>query len=186
MSRFYVITNLDSNYLFVAVCCWPLSLRSFSWVCQRRKIHKSETACLTRELEQGTSFRSPQQPQQKRTMTWDLLFSYVINFQTKIMPNLQEDEYVEGVELAPENDEQEDSPSDSSTTTTTTEAPKVIRVTVRPFRSNEDLLSALKKRRLNEKNNKPSGEWSRIELIDTLNRSFRCPPFPTTSTLWLT
>ncbi|XP_070506295.1 uncharacterized protein [Chironomus tepperi] len=41
----------------------------------------------------------------------------------------------------------------SSTTTTTTEAPKkMIRPSVRPMRSNEDLLSALKKRRISEKN----------------------------------
>lgn len=41
------------------------------------------------------------------------------------------------------------------TTTTTTEAPKKIRPSIRPFRSNDDLLSALKKRRLESKNSKP-------------------------------
>jgi hypothetical protein len=72
------------------------------------------------------------------------------------MTNLkfQEDEYVEeGVQENEEHDE-----SASSTTTTTTESPKKVRPSVRPFRSNEDLLSALKKRRLNEKNNKSSGK----------------------------
>nr|XP_029730005.1 uncharacterized protein LOC109412992 isoform X2 [Aedes albopictus] len=42
------------------------------------------------------------------------------------------------------------------TTTTTTEAPKKIRPSIRPFRSNDDLLSALKKRRLESKNSKPA------------------------------
>lgn len=42
--------------------------------------------------------------------------------------------------------------SSTTTTTTTTEVPKVLRPSVRPFRSNQELLSALKKRRLNEKN----------------------------------
>lgn len=69
---------------------------------------------------------------------------------------LQEEDYVEGAELAPENDDQND--DNVSTTTTTTETPKRIGPVVRPFRSNEDLLSALKKRRLSEKNSKSSGE----------------------------
>jgi hypothetical protein len=72
----------------------------------------------------------------------------------------QEEEYVEG-ELAPEEDDQVDDASASSTTTTTTEAPKRIAPSVRPFRSNQDLLSALKKRRLSEKNIKATGESSK-------------------------
>lgn len=39
----------------------------------------------------------------------------------------------------------------------------MIRPSVRPMRSNEDLLSALKKRRLNEKN-KPQGEKAFIDI----------------------
>jgi hypothetical protein len=71
---------------------------------------------------------------------------------------LQDEEYAEN---DADFENQEDA---SSTTTTTTEAPKkMIRPSVRPMRSNEDLLSALKKRRLTEKNNKASGK-----LIDTL------------------
>jgi hypothetical protein len=70
----------------------------------------------------------------------------------------QDEEYVEGGELAPENDNQEDDQPASSTTTTTTEAAKKIGPVVRPFRSNQDLLSALKKRRLSEKNGKSSGK----------------------------
>lgn len=72
--------------------------------------------------------------------------------------NFQEEEYVEGAELAPENDEQPEDESASSTTTTTTESPKKVRPSVRPFRSNEELLSALKKRRLTEKSQKSTGE----------------------------
>ena len=65
----------------------------------------------------------------------------------------EEPEYVEDEYELDENDQV------SSTTTTTTEAPKkMIRPSVRPMRSNDDLLSALKKRRLNEKNNKAQGE----------------------------
>uniref|UniRef100_A0A182YCM4 Uncharacterized protein n=1 Tax=Anopheles stephensi TaxID=30069 RepID=A0A182YCM4_ANOST len=43
-----------------------------------------------------------------------------------------------------------------TTTTTTTEAPKKIRPSIRPFRSNDDLLTALKKRRQESKNSKPA------------------------------
>ena len=71
---------------------------------------------------------------------------------------MQEEEYVEGAELAPENDEQLDDESAGSTTTTSTETPKKVGPSVRPFRSNEELLSALKKRRLSEKSQKASGE----------------------------
>lgn len=54
----------------------------------------------------------------------------------------------------------------SSTTTTTTEAPKkMIRPSVRPMRSNEDLLSALKKRRISEKNKPKEGKLIDISLL---------------------
>lgn len=54
----------------------------------------------------------------------------------------------------------------SSTTTTTTEAAKkMIRPSVRPMRSNEDLLSALKKRRLSEKNKPKEGKLIDISLL---------------------
>ncbi|KAG5684876.1 hypothetical protein PVAND_014086 [Polypedilum vanderplanki] len=66
----------------------------------------------------------------------------------------EDEEYVEGLEGDLEQ-QQHDDEDHSSTTTTTTEAPKkMIRPSVRPMRSNEDLLSALKKRRLNQKNDK--------------------------------
>lgn len=72
---------------------------------------------------------------------------------------LQEEEYVEGDEVAAENEEQAvDEESANSSTTTTTESSKKIGPSVRPFRSNQDLLSALKKRRLSEKNSKPAGK----------------------------
>lgn len=47
-----------------------------------------------------------------------------------------------------------------TTTTTTTEKPKNIRPSIRPFRSNDDLLSALKKRRMESKNQKPGRSTS--------------------------
>jgi len=74
---------------------------------------------------------------------------------------LQDEEYAEGAELAPqqEADEEADDQQEASSTTTT-ESSKKIKPSVRPFRSNEDLLSALKKRRLNEKLNKASGNSS--------------------------
>ena len=70
----------------------------------------------------------------------------------------QEEEYAEGEEAVPETDEQGESAS--STSTTTTESSKKVGPSVRPFRSNEELLQALKKRRLSEKNIKSSGERS--------------------------
>lgn len=59
----------------------------------------------------------------------------------------------------------------SSTTTTTTEAPKkMIRPSVRPMRSNEDLLSALKKRRISEKNKPKEGKLIDISFQISSNR----------------
>lgn len=75
---------------------------------------------------------------------------------------MQEEEYAEG-EAALENEEQQEEDSAASTSTTTTESTKKIGISVRPFRSNEELLSALKKRRLSEKSQKPSSG----ELIDS-------------------
>lgn len=75
---------------------------------------------------------------------------------------MQEEEYVEG-EAAIENEEQQEEDSAASTSTTTTESTKKIGISVRPFRSNEELLSALKKRRLSEKSQKSSSG----ELIDS-------------------
>lgn len=66
-----------------------------------------------------------------------------------------------------EGEFEENEQASSTTTTTTTEAPKkMIRPSVRPMRSNEDLLSALKKRRLNEKN-KPQGKCVELTLLPT-------------------
>lgn len=79
-------------------------------------------------------------------------------------PEYAEDEYVDEEGEQAEGDEAaEDAPAAGgrgplvTTTTTTTEAPKKnLRPSIRPFRSNDDLLSALKKRRLESKNNKPA------------------------------
>lgn len=57
---------------------------------------------------------------------------------------LQDEEYSEQEYQAVEKHDQEQE-------TTTTEAPKRITLAVRPFRSNDDLLAALKKRRLQAK-----------------------------------
>lgn len=61
-----------------------------------------------------------------------------------------------------------------TTTTTTTEAPKKnLRPSIRPFRSNDDLLSALKKRRLDAKNNKPGkrdGYQNNVKKLNLVNK----------------
>lgn len=73
-------------------------------------------------------------------------------------PEYAEDEYVDEEGEQPEGEEAEEAPTAGrgplvTTTTTTTEAPrKNLRPSIRPFRSNDDLLSALKKRRLESKN----------------------------------
>uniref|UniRef100_A0A182M993 Uncharacterized protein n=1 Tax=Anopheles culicifacies TaxID=139723 RepID=A0A182M993_9DIPT len=54
----------------------------------------------------------------------------------------------------------------ATTTTTTTEAPKKIRPSIRPFRSNDDLLTALKKRRQESKNNKPAAAAPKEKVYD--------------------
>ncbi|XP_055390608.1 uncharacterized protein LOC129619381 [Condylostylus longicornis] len=59
-----------------------------------------------------------------------------------------DDEYDQDLEEAEK--EQQDSAS-STSTTTTTEPPKKIGPIVRPFRSNEDLLNALKRRQQNQR-----------------------------------
>jgi len=78
-------------------------------------------------------------------------------------PIYDDEEYVEGGQLTPENEEQYEDQSASTTSTTTTEATRKVGISVRPFRSNEDLLSALKKRRLNEKNNKSSATQKPVQ-----------------------
>lgn len=50
------------------------------------------------------------------------------------------------------------------TTTTTTEAPKKIRPSIRPFRSNDELLTALKKRRLDARN-KPGKQVTLVAKV---------------------
>lgn len=78
---------------------------------------------------------------------------------TTPQPEYSDDEYVDEDGERPEGDEgEEPAPGRPvvTTTTTTTESPKKIRPTVRPFRSNEDLLTTLKKRRLESKNHKPA------------------------------
>ncbi|XP_052900299.1 uncharacterized protein LOC128306740 [Anopheles moucheti] len=54
----------------------------------------------------------------------------------------------------------------ATTTTTTTEAPKKIRPSIRPFRSNDDLLTALKKRRQESKNSKPAAVAPKEKVYD--------------------
>lgn len=85
----------------------------------------------------------------------------LFEFFSKIFEIFQEEEYAEGDAAPEEAEENLESDASSSTTSTTTESDKKVRPSVRPFRSNEDLLSALKKRRLIEKNNKASGERSK-------------------------
>lgn len=82
------------------------------------------------------------------------------NFINFISYFLQDEEYAEG-DAPAENEEQHEEES-ASTSTTTTESAKKVGISVRPFRSNEELLSALKKRRLSEKSQKSSSG----ELID--------------------
>lgn len=68
-------------------------------------------------------------------------------------PEYPEDEYVdEEGELAEGEEGEDGAAKPAPTTTTTTEAPKKIRPSIRPFRSNDDLLTALKKRRLDARN----------------------------------
>uniref|UniRef100_A0A182S5Q0 Uncharacterized protein n=1 Tax=Anopheles maculatus TaxID=74869 RepID=A0A182S5Q0_9DIPT len=74
-----------------------------------------------------------------------------------------EDEYAENYDEGKGDDGGEDGGEEGpaggkqpTTTTTTTEAPKKIRPSIRPFRSNDDLLTALKKRRQESKNSKPA------------------------------
>lgn len=102
---------------------------------------------------------------QKSTTTTTEATSYDVSssdfkplMKSLIFGNFQEEEYVEsGAELAPEAEQQSEDELEGSTTTTT-ESAKKVRPSVRPFRSNEELLSALKKRRLTEKSQKAPGE----------------------------
>lgn len=75
-------------------------------------------------------------------MGW-ILFLLKVTKKSKFH-DLQDEEYSEQEYQAVEKHEQEQE-------TTTTEAPKRITLAVRPFRSNDDLLAALKKRRLQAK-----------------------------------
>ncbi|EDS42673.1 hypothetical protein CpipJ_CPIJ015249 [Culex quinquefasciatus] len=95
-------------------------------------------------------------------------------------PEYAEDEYVDEEGEQPEGDEAgEEAPAAGrgplvTTTTTTTEAPKKnLRPSIRPFRSNDDLLSALKKRRLDAKNNKPGkrdGYQNNVKKLNLVNK----------------
>ncbi|XP_055616117.1 uncharacterized protein LOC129762148 [Toxorhynchites rutilus septentrionalis] len=73
-------------------------------------------------------------------------------------PEYADDEYVdeEGEHVEGEEGDEPAGHQPVTTTTTTTEKPKNIRPSIRPFRSNDDLLSALKKRRMESKNQKPA------------------------------
>lgn len=76
---------------------------------------------------------------------------------TTVAPEYPEEEYADEDGEQLEGEEGEDGAArPAPTTTTTTEAPRKIRPSIRPFRSNDDLLTALKKRRLESKNTKPA------------------------------
>lgn len=85
---------------------------------------------------------------------------------TTLAPEYADDEYVDEEGERVEGEENDDvAPVRSliTTTTTTTEAPKKnLRPSIRPFRSNDDLLSALKKRRQDAKNNKPAAPKEKV------------------------
>jgi hypothetical protein len=85
---------------------------------------------------------------------------------TTAEPVEYEDEY---------GDEEENYEEVQETTTTTTEAPKK-RPIVRPFRSNEDLLAALKKRRLNEKNKPVSANTKPVQEEKLKQETVTKPP----------
>ena len=70
----------------------------------------------------------------------------------------EEGDYAENGEDNQYADEAEDAPS-TTTTTTTTETPKRIGPVIRPFRSNDDFLNSLKRRRMNAKLNKCMLYW---------------------------
>ncbi|XP_065081924.1 uncharacterized protein LOC135704404 isoform X1 [Ochlerotatus camptorhynchus] len=72
---------------------------------------------------------------------------------TTVAPEYPEDEYVdeEGEQIEGEEGE-EGAAKVEPTTTTTTETPRKIRPSIRPFRSNDDLLTTLKKRRQDARN----------------------------------
>lgn len=120
---------------------------------------------LTQELEKRTSLltkRAGTRPSFQKASSTTTEANYEVNLfllHTTRVPLTfecsQEDEYVEEGDQG-ENAEQQD--DEVSSTSTTTEAAKKIGPVVRPFRSNEELLQALKKRRLSEKNGKASGD----------------------------
>lgn len=69
-------------------------------------------------------------------------------------------DYPDNGEEPAEGDEGEE--ADVSTTTTTTEAPRRIGPVIRPFRSNDDFLNSLKRRRMDAKKakgTKASNKW---------------------------
>uniref|UniRef100_A0A182N022 Uncharacterized protein n=1 Tax=Anopheles dirus TaxID=7168 RepID=A0A182N022_9DIPT len=68
-----------------------------------------------------------------------------------------------------------------TTTTTTTEAPKKIRPSIRPFRSNDDLLTALKKRRQESKNSKPAAVAPKEKVYDDEDLPAPAAPAPAKS-----
>uniref|UniRef100_A0A1B0BMY6 DUF4604 domain-containing protein n=1 Tax=Glossina palpalis gambiensis TaxID=67801 RepID=A0A1B0BMY6_9MUSC len=65
-----------------------------------------------------------------------------------------EGDYAEGEQDNQYADEGEDGGPSTTTTTTTTETPKRIGPVIRPFRSNDEFLNALKRRQMNAKRNK--------------------------------
>ncbi|XP_052868664.1 uncharacterized protein LOC128274484 isoform X1 [Anopheles cruzii] len=94
---------------------------------------------------------------------------------TTASPDYAEDEYADNYDegKGDQGDGGEEDAADgggggkqATTTTTTTEAPKKIRPSIRPFRSNDDLLSALKKRREESKNSKPAAALPKEKVYD--------------------
>uniref|UniRef100_A0A2M4AWJ2 Putative secreted protein n=2 Tax=Anopheles triannulatus TaxID=58253 RepID=A0A2M4AWJ2_9DIPT len=84
---------------------------------------------------------------------------------TTVSPDYAEDEYADNYDEGKGEAGDGGEPA-VTTTTTTTEAPKKIRPSIRPFRSNDDLLTALKKRRQESKNNKPATALPKDKTYD--------------------
>lgn len=173
VTRLYVINCEILTTSLLPVWCLPWRWHCFLRASQQLKTPRNVAAYWQNVLEIETSFRRQRQ-RLKLTTRWIFrsnfkLKPWKINFNNR----LQEEEYVEGGEVAVENEEQAvDEESANSSTTTTTESTKKIGPSVRPFRSNQDLLSTLKKRRLNEKNSKPAGktvvDWHTLQCFRQL------------------
>uniref|UniRef100_A0A1A9WDB4 Uncharacterized protein n=1 Tax=Glossina brevipalpis TaxID=37001 RepID=A0A1A9WDB4_9MUSC len=86
-----------------------------------------------------------------------------------------EGDYGEGEQDNQYADEGEDTGPSSTTTTTTTETPKRIGPVIRPFRSNDEFLNALKRRQMNAKRNKFQDSQEAEETAPASTKSFNKP-----------